>query len=47
MATLGLGLGMLTSAAVGLAVQRKHMGSLRAGAMAGPGQAGVLLSGSF
>lgn len=47
MAIFGFGLGMLTSAAVGLGVQRRHVGSLRAGAMTGAGQAGVMLSGSF
>lgn len=47
MTLFGFGLGMLTSAAVGLGIQRKYAGSLRASALTGPGQAGVLLSGSF
>lgn len=47
MTLIGFGIGMVSSAAVGLAVQRKSVGSLRAGALTGPGQAGVLLSGSF
>jgi hypothetical protein len=47
MFTLGLGVGLLTSSLVGLGVQRKHTSSLRAGALTGPGQAGVTLSGAF
>jgi len=44
---VGLGVGTLVGAALGLGVQRKHVGSLRAGALTGPGQAGLVLSGSF
>lgn len=47
MTAFGFGLGLLTSAVVGLGVQRKHVGTLRAGAVTGPGQASLVLSGSF
>jgi hypothetical protein len=47
MVSLGLGVGLLTSSLIGLRVQRKHTSSLRAGALTGPGQAGVTLSGAF
>lgn len=47
MFTLGLGAGLLTTSLIGIGVTRKHAGSLRAGAMTGPGQAGLTLSGRF
>jgi hypothetical protein len=47
MFTIGLGAGLLTTSLIGLGVTRKHTGSLRAGAMTGPGQAGLTLSGKF
>ena len=44
----GMGAGLITSAATGFAVQKKHLGeNLRLDAMAGRGQAGLLLSGRF
>lgn len=44
---LGLGIGLFAGSVLGLAIQRKHTSSLRAGALTGPGQAGMVLSGSF
>jgi len=44
----GMGAGLITSAATGFAVQKKHLGeTLRLDAMAGRGQAGLMLSGRF
>lgn len=44
----GMGAGLLTSAATGFAVQKKHLGKdLRVDAMVGRGQAGLMLSGRF
>jgi hypothetical protein len=44
----GMGAGLITSAATGLALQKKHLGkNLRVDAMAGRGQAGLMLSGRF
>jgi hypothetical protein len=43
-----MGAGLLTSAATGFAVQKKHLGKdLRVDAMVGRGQAGLMLSGRF
>jgi hypothetical protein len=44
----GMGAGLITSAATGFAVQKKHLGKdLRVDVMAGRGQAGLMLSGRF